>query len=345
MISGRRGEGPRPRSRRSVVLAGDIGGTNTRLAFFEVERQRLHLVSEAVFPSRSYQKLQQIIREFASSQSYRAEAACFGIAGPVNKGVVQTPNLPWTVVAAAIADEIGLTSIQLLNDLEANAYGIALLSAADTICINPGLSEPTRNRAVISAGTGLGEAGLFWTGQKHLVCASEGGHGDFAPRNDLEIELLCYLKRVFQHVSYERVLSGPGLVNIYSFLRDTGRAEEPEWLRLEMQISNPAAIISRAALAGKNVLCEQALDLFVSIYGAEAGNLGLRFMATDGVFLGGGIAPKIAPRLASAVFMESFTAKGRMSSLLQAMPVYIITNEKTALLGAALVAARSILNM
>ena len=327
-----------------MVLAGDIGGTNTRLAFFQVESQRLHLVSEAVFPSRSYQNLQQIVSEFASSQSYRAEAACFGIAGPVNKGVVQTPNLPWTVVAAAIADEIGLTSIQLLNDLEANAHGIALLSAGDTISINPGSPEPTGNRAVISAGTGLGEAGLFWNGQKHVVCASEGGHGDFAPRNDLEVELLCYLERQFQHVSYERVLSGPGLVNIYNFLRDTGRAEEPDWLRLEMQTSNPAAVISRAALAGKDALCQQALDLFVSIYGAEAGNLGLRFMATAGVFLGGGIAPKIAPRLASAVFMESFTAKGRMSSLLQAMPVYIITNEKTALLGAALVAAQSTRN-
>ncbi len=327
-----------------MVLAGDIGGTNTRLAFFEVESQRLHLVSEAVFPSRSYQNLQQIISEFTSSQSCRAEAACFGIAGPVSKGVVQTPNLPWTVVAAAIADEIGLTSIQLLNDLEANAHGIALLSAGDTICVNPGSPEPTGNRAVISAGTGLGEAGLFWNGQKHFVCASEGGHGDFAPRNGLEVELLCYLERQFQHVSYERVLSGPGLVNIYSFLRDTGRTEEPDWLRLEMQTSNPAAVISSTALAGKDALCQQALDLLVSIYGAEAGNLGLRFMATGGVFLGGGIAPKIAPRLASAVFIESFTGKGRMSSLLQAMPVYIITNEKTALLGAALVAAQSTRN-
>jgi glucokinase len=324
-----------------VVLAGDIGGTNTRLAFFQVESQRLHLVSEAVFPSRKYQNLQQIISEFSSSQNYRAEAACFGIAGPVNNGVVQTPNLPWTVVASAIANEIGLTYVQLLNDLEANAHGIELLSARDTICIHAGSPEATGNRAVISAGTGLGEAGLFWDGQNHLVFASEGGHGDFAPRNDLELELLRYLERQFEHVSYERVLSGPGLVNIYSFLRDTGRAEEPDWLRLEMQTGNPAAVISSAALAGNNPLCQKALDLFVSIYGAEAGNLGLRFMARGGVFLGGGIAPKIAPKLVSALFMESFTAKGRMSSLLQAMPVYIITNEKTALLGAALVAAQS----
>jgi len=324
-----------------VVLAGDIGGTNTRLAFFQVENHRLRLVSEAVFPSRKYQNLQQIIGEFSSSQNYRAEAACFGIAGPVNNGVVQTPNLPWTVVASTIANEIGLTYVQLLNDLEANAHGIELLSASDTICIQAGSAEATGNRAVISAGTGLGEAGLFWDGQKHLVFASEGGHGDFAPRNDLELELLRYLERQFEHVSYERVLSGPGLVNVYSFLRDTGRAEEPDWLRLEMQTSNPAAVISSAALAGNNPLCQKALDLFVSIYGAEAGNLGLRFMARGGVFLGGGIAPKIAPKLVSALFMESFTAKGRMSSLLQAMPVYIITNEKTALLGAALVAAQS----
>ena len=324
-----------------MVLAGDIGGTNTRLAFFQVENHRLRLVSEAVFPSRKYQNLQQIIGEFSSSQNYRAEAACFGIAGPVNNGVVQTPNLPWTVVASTIANEIGLTYVQLLNDLEANAHGIELLSASDTICIQAGSAEATGNRAVISAGTGLGEAGLFWDGQKHLVFASEGGHGDFAPRNDLELELLRYLERQFEHVSYERVLSGPGLVNVYSFLRDTGRAEEPDWLRLEMQTSNPAAVISSAALAGNNPLCQKALDLFVSIYGAEAGNLGLRFMARGGVFLGGGIAPKIAPKLVSALFMESFTAKGRMSSLLQAMPVYIITNEKTALLGAALVAAQS----
>jgi glucokinase len=325
-----------------VILAGDIGGTNARLALFDVQGQQMQLEHEESFRSHDYHALEEIVAAFARSQRHAIEAACFGVAGPVKNGVARTPNLPWVVEAARIADEIGLASVQLLNDLEANAHGIAVLAGGDTIRINAGSAGVKGNRAVISAGTGLGEAGMCWDGQRHCIFASEGGHGDFAARNELELELLRYLQRQFDHVSYERVLSGPGFVNIYRFLRDTGRGEEPAWLKHEIESGVPAAVIARAALDGKSALCEQALDVFVSIYGAEAGNLGLRIMATGGVFLGGGIAPKIASRLMSPLFMEAFTAKGRMRPLMQSIPVYIITNEKAALLGAARIAAQSL---
>jgi glucokinase len=326
----------------SVILAGDIGGTNARLALFEVQGRELKLVREGLFLSRNYEALEEIVSEFARSQQCRMEGACFGIAGPIKNAVARTPNLPWVVEAARIAAELGLASVQLLNDLEANAHGIGVLAGGDTICINAGSRDWNGNQAVISAGTGLGEAGICWDGERYRVLASEGGHGDFAARSDLEIELLCYLQRQFDHVSYERVLSGPGLVNIYNFLRDTGRGEEPAWLKQEIDSGVSAAVISRAALTGKSPLCVQALDLFVSIFGAEAGNLGLRLMAIGGVFLGGGIAPKIASKLTSPAFIEAFTAKGRMRVMMESMPIHIITNEKTALLGAARVAAQSL---
>jgi len=197
------------------------------------------------------------------------------------------------------------------------------------------MGTPVGNQAVVSAGTGLGEAGMYWDGTKHHVFACEGGHADFAPRNELETELLRYLRVRFGHVSYERIVSGPGLVNMFNFLRDTGRGVEPKWLADELLHSDPAAAISRAAIDGKCGLSEQALDLFVSIYGAEAGNLALKIMATGGIYLGGGIAPKMLPKLAGPLFMEGFLSKGRMQHLLEAIPVKVITNDKVALLGAA----------
>ena len=318
-----------------MILAGDIGGTHARLAFFDVNNGDFRLVSASVFPSREYSGLDEIVSHFVDSSSLRADAACFGVAGPVRNGRVETSNLPWTIEAKRLTEELKIKRALLINDLEANAWGISSLAAKDVVCLNQVKDRPVGNQAVIAAGTGLGEAGMYWDGTRHHIFACEGGHSDFAPRNELEIELLRYLAARYGHVSYERIVSGPGLVNVFHFLRDTGRGEEPKWLTDEMHTSDPAAAISRAAIDGKCPLCEHALDLFVSIYAAEAGNLALKLLATGGVYLGGGIAPKLVSKLAEPLFMQAFVGKGRMQPLLESMPVKVITNEQTALIGAA----------
>jgi glucokinase len=222
----------------------------------------------------------------------------------------------------------------LINDLEATGYGIAALDPEDLIALTQ-TAGAGGNQALIAAGTGLGEGGLYWDGTRHHVFPSEGGHSDFAPIGDLQIELYRYLYARYGHVSYERVLSGPGLVNVFEFLRDTGRGKVPLWLTEEMQKMDPAAAISAAAIDGKCGMCEQALDIFVSVFGAEAGNLGLKLKATGGVFLAGGIAPKILPKLVTPLFLDAFLGKGRLRHLMEVMPVKVITNDKLALLGAA----------
>jgi glucokinase len=254
---------------------------------------------------------------------------------------VVTPNLPWVVDAHELARDLKVPSVRLLNDLEANAYGIAALDAQDFVTLNPGAPGATGNAAVISVGTGLGEAGLFWNGETHLPFACEGGHADFAPRNALEAELMLWLQARHGRVSYERVLSGPGLLSIYEFLRDTGKGSEAPELREALRQGDGPAAISAAGLEGRDALCVKALDLFVSLYGAEAGNLALKVMATGGVYIGGGIAPKILKKLQAPAFLEAFADKGRMRPLLEAMPVKVITKDTAALLGAARVAAMS----
>ena len=322
-----------------MILAGDIGGTNARLAFFDVIDGHFRLVSASVFPSREYTGLDQIVSKFVDTAKVHPDAACFGVAGPVRNGRVEASNLPWIIESQRLADELKLERAVLINDLEANAWGIATLDPKDVVALNQVKGNPIGNQAVISAGTGLGEAGMYWDGSKHYIFATEGGHADFAPRNELEIDLFRYLSGRYGHVSCERVVSGPGLVNVFHFLRDTGRGSEPQWLTDEMAHADAAATISRAALAGKCALCEQALDLFVSVFAAEAGNLALKVMATGGVYLGGGIAPKMLAKLSGPLFMQAFAGKGRMQPLLEAMPVKVITNDKTALLGAARCAA------
>jgi glucokinase len=295
----------------------------------------LKLVNEAIYPSRDYPGLEEIVSTFVRQDSGPVDAACFGVAGPVREGRAQISNLPWAVETSRLSTELKLSSTFLINDLEAMAWGIGALQATDVVHLNAGSKNATGNRAVIAAGTGLGQAGMFWDGRQHQVFACEGGHTDFGPRNDLEIELLRYLLAKFGRVSYERVLSGPGLVNIYHFLRDTRRGDEPKWLAEAMTIGDPAAAISRAALQGKSPICEQALDIFVAIYGAEAGNLALKILATGGIFLTGGIAPKILPKLSSSIFLNAFLDKGRMRPLVESVPVQVIVNENTGLLGAA----------
>jgi glucokinase len=322
-----------------MILAGDIGGTNARLAFFDVTDGQFRLVTASVFPSSEFSGLDQIVSHFVTSSNLHADIACFGVAGPVRNGRVEASNLPWVVESKGLADELKIEKAILINDLEANAWGIATLDSKDVVSLNQVKGTPVGNQAVISAGTGLGEAGMYWDGTQHRIIACEGGHADFAPRNELEMDLFRYLSGRYGHVSYERIVSGPGLVNVFHFLRDTGRGTEPQWLTDQMLHADPAAVISRAALDGTSPLCEQALDLFVSVYGAEAGNLALTFMATGGVYLGGGIAPKIVAKLSGPLFMHAFTGKGRMQPLLETIPVKIITNDKTALLGAARCAA------
>jgi glucokinase len=323
-----------------MILAGDIGGTHTRLGFFDVANGLLRPSLVATFQSHEYSGLDEIVTKFVADSKLHADAACFGVAGPVLRGRVETPNLPWIIESKRLAQELRIASATVINDLEANAWGIAALEDKDLVSLNSPTSTTLGNQAVISAGTGLGEAGLYWDGMQFHVFASEGGHADFAPRNDLEIELLQYLGARFGHVSYERVVSGPGLANIFSFLRDTKRGTEPDWLPQEME-GDPAAAISQAAIQGRCSLCEQALDIFVSIYAAEAANLALKVKATAGVYLGGGIAPKILRKLTGPLFMQSFVSKGRMQALLESIPVKVINNESTALMGAARCAAES----
>jgi glucokinase len=322
-----------------MILAGDIGGTNARLAYFQPQNGRFQLISERVFPSRDHRGLGEIVTQFLDESGTRPEAACFGIAGPVRNGRVETSNLPWVIEQTVLANQIHLAATLLINDLEASAWGIGALGTEDLVTLNPGAGSVAGNQAVVAPGTGLGEAGLFWDGSRHHVFACEGGHTDFAPRGELQIELLRYLTAKFGHVSYERILSGPGLVNVYEFLCASGCGKESAELSAAMETGDPAAAISQAALSGKDSLAGKALDLWIAVYGAETSNLGLKIMSTGGLFLAGGISPKILPKLKGSLFMEAFLDKGRMRPLIEAMPVHVVTNEKAGLLGAARCAA------
>jgi glucokinase len=317
-----------------LILAGDVGGTTTRLAILRAAAGKLAILAHSAFASRDHGSLAVLVRAFVADAGQRPERACFGIAGPVRAGRVQTPNLPWLVDETELAGILKLEQVSLINDLQANAFGIPLLQDDDFTILNPGQPDPAGTIAVISAGTGLGETITFWDGTVHRPLPSEGGHADFAPRTDLETELLLYLRAEFGRVSYERVLSGPGLINLYRFLRDRRRLPESVAVTAAMAQGDAAAAISRAALDGNCPLCVATLTLFVSLFGAEAGNLALRGLATGGVYLGGGIAPKIIPLLQSPSFLLAFTAKGRLSPLLETIPVRVIRNEQTALLGA-----------
>jgi len=326
-------------SNPTCVLAGDIGGTKTRLAVCEVAGTRLQTLAEHSYPSQAYAALEDVIDEFLDSHPHRPEAACFGVAGPVRDEESRITNLPWHIRATAIASRFRLRRASLLNDLEATGWGIQALGEQDFHTLNPGNVNAAGNAAVIAAGTGLGEAGLYRAGDRLVPFGTEGGHTDFSPGSELEIELLRYLKARHTHVSWERVVSGPGLVTLHEFLCQHHAAQVPEWLHAEMQSGDPAAAISRAAQSGRDALCMAALGLFVHLYGVEAGNLALKIMATGGFYIGGGIAPKILQQLAGGDFMAAFCAKGRMRPLLEQMPVRVILNDRTALFGPAIVAA------
>lgn len=320
-----------------MILAGDIGGTKSRLAAFETEGNRLSCVVEKIYPSKEHNGLSEIVADFVKTEGIPARSACFGVAGPVREGRSKISNLPWIIDSRELATQLRLSKVGLINDLEAFAYGIDALESKDFVTISEGAPNAEGNMAVVSAGSGLGEAGLYWDGFRHHPFACEGGHTEFAPKNDVEVDLLKYLMNKYgqQHVSYERILSGPGVKNIYEFLRDTKLEEEPAWLKEQFNNAKDVpALISELALRDKAPICTRALSIFVSVFGSETGNCVLKFMATGGVFVAG-IAGKIVGKMKERAFMDSFLDKGRMKDLLEAVPIKIVLNEDSGLYGAA----------
>ncbi len=327
-----------------LFLAGDIGGTKTRLALVEVNGTQVVIRRETSYPSQRYAAFETLLGEFLSSGEGVSDAA-FGIAGPVQGGVAQATNLPWRIDSATLRQRFGFARCNLLNDLEATAYGLPALGEADLLTLQAGTPDTLGNAAVIAAGTGLGEAGLYWDGQTHRPFATEGGHATFSPRNALESSLLDHLQQrhnrhISEHVSWERVVSGMGLLELYTFLLGYRHTTTPSWLAEQMRGTDKAAVISAAALGGSDAVCVETMQLFVSLYGAEAGNLALKVMSRGGLYVGGGIAPKILPLLQTGTFLEAFLDKGRMRPLLAAMPVKVILNDRAALYGPALFAAQ-----
>ena len=323
----------------ALILAADVGGTKTNAALFSVHGRLLRPALRQSFPSRQFPSLEAILTQFLSAGGRRMRVRCasFGVAGPVVRGTCPATNLPWIVDQRRLTAslDIGASHLHVLNDLEAMAYGIERLSPESFVTINRGHPQAGGNRALIAAGTGLGEAMLWWDGQAHRPSPSEGGHTDFAPRTVVEMALLRRLWREHAHVSYERVLSGPGLVRLYRFLRQRSQAAEPEWLTAALRHRDAGAVITQTASARRDRCCRQAVEWFASLYGAEAGNLAMKALATGGVYLGGGIAPKMLPFLRHGGFMRAFLDKGRMRRLLAEMPVRVIVDEHAALLGAA----------
>ncbi len=322
--------------KHEILLAGDVGGTKTNLALYALEKRHLRELAFARYVSAEFPSLDSMVRDFLKHHPYKPAHAGFGVPGPVKNGKSVATNLPWVANADRVARTLGIDRVGLINDLVANALGIEGLRSRDLLTLNQGRANPKGTRALVSAGTGLGQSHLFWDGAAHHPSPSEGGHSDFAPRSRLQAHLFLHLHAKHGHVSWERLLSGRGLHNIYVFLKEHKGVREPAWLTAELKRGDKAAVISKAALEGRSALCGRALDLFLDIYGAQAGNVALSTWATGGVYIGGGIAPKIIARMKNGIFMSAFLDKGRLSPLLAEFPVRVILNDKTALLGAAL---------
>jgi glucokinase len=322
-----------------MILAGDIGATKVHLGLYRECDGGLQAVRDARFAVREFDGLDQVVRRFLRGAT--VSSAWFGVPGPVSEGRARMANLAWPVERRALQEELGLQKVGIVNDLEAAGHGLRKLTAGQLVTLNEGESRPHGAVALIAAGTGLGESFLTFDGTAHAPHPSEGSHADFAPRNDDEIDLLRHLRRKYGgRVSVERVASGLGLANIYSFLRDERRMEEPAWLSEELAACDDRnAVITAAAKAGRNALCEKTLEMFVSALGAEAGNLALKILSTRGIYVGGGIAPRIPELLKEGYFLQAFTDKGRLSHLLMDMPVHVITDRNASLLGVAAYAA------
>jgi glucokinase len=321
------------------VLAGDIGGTHARLGLVDVHDDRAELVAQRTYASAEYPGLEHIVQAFRAELQTPLERACFGVACPVIEDDCHPTNLPWKLDAHRLAGAIGIPRTVLINDFRAMGRGLRFLGSADLVALQQGRPAERAPIGLIGAGTGLGQAVLVWQGAGYDVLPSEGGHADFAPQHELQLGLAAYLADEFGHVSRERVVSGPGLVNVYRYLASTGDVPERTAVKAEMAQQDPAAVISRHGLAGSDELCRRALDLFVSVFGAQAGDLALAVLARGGVYIGGGIAPRIIPKLQDGGFIEAFRAKGRLSDFMTRVPVAVIVNEHVGLLGAAAVAA------
>lgn len=331
------------------ILAGDVGGTKTNLALIrlveDANGEEMVIERTARFPSSSHPSLNAIIREFLALLPAPPKLACagFGVPGPVEDGQAKPTNLSWGVDAAEIAEEFSIPKVEVINDLAANAYGIAELKPSDFASLVEGKPGAAGNRCVVSPGTGLGQAGLFWDGRRHRVWACEGGHSDFAPRNEVEIALLEFLIKKYGHVSAERVISGMGIENIYLFLRDSGRGKELPEVALARQTWDHGAVISEFANSGRCPMCVETIEIFVRCLAAECGNMALKSMALGGVFLGGGIPVKLLSHLQGIGFAHAFSDKGRLRPLLEEVPVRVILNDQAALLGAARYATDALL--
>jgi glucokinase len=323
-----------------MILAGDVGGTKVHLALYNFEGGRLRSLREQKYPAHEYASLGAVIEKFLEVDNVDRKdivAACFGVPGPVRAGRLKLTNLPWIIDTRELSQELSIDHIFLINDLEATGYGIPELAPDRIFTLHKGDSSAVGNRGLIAAGTGLGEAMLIWDGKsRHLPIASEGGHCDFAARTDQEVALLQYLRRTMNgRVSFERVVSGIGIKNVYAFLRDDQKMEEPTWLRERLQQEDPNAVIGECGENGSSAICAETLKIFSAAYGAESGNIALKVLAMGGMYLGGGIAPKILKTLQSGAFTEAFLDKGRLSPLLQSVPVRVILDDTCALLGAA----------
>ena len=317
-----------------MILAGDVGGTKVHLAIYDFANGKLKLVRDKLYRAKDYSGLQEIVKDFIVAE--KVTSACFGVPGPVREGRLRLTNLPWTLDSRELAANLKIEYVFLINDLQANGYGIAELTPEQVYTLSEGDARQMANRALISAGTGLGEAFMIWDGRDYVPYPSEGGHSDFAPRNEDEIDLLRFLKQKYAgRISFERVVSGQGLTNIYEFLREVRGLEETPELAERITSEDPNAVITETALAAKSELCEKTLDMFVSAYGAEAGNFALKILSLGGMYVGGGIAPRILEKLKDGTFMKAFTDKGRLSQLLVNTPVRVILESKTALMGAA----------
>ncbi|MBN1265761.1 MAG: glucokinase [Anaerolineales bacterium] len=322
-----------------MILAGDLGATKTHLAVFSPEKGPRHKLAEEKFQSRDFSSLEDLIHSFLDQVGYTIEVACFGVAGPVVNGEASITNLSWQLSEDTLAKKLHMKTVTLLNDLVAAATAVPVLEDSDFAVLNQGTTQHGGTIGVIAPGTGLGEGYLIWNGAAYQPYPSEGGHTDFAPTNKLEAELLRYLWKSYDHISYERLASGIGLPNIYAFLKETSYAESPSWLEKQLQeAEDQTPVLVNAALQKEDppAICRKTLEMFISILGAEAGNLALKVLATGGIYLGGGIPPRILSALHDGTFMQSFTAKGRFLPFMENIPVRIILHPETALFGASI---------
>ena len=326
---------------RATILAGDVGGTKSNLVLFEIHNGQLTELKKGIYPTKNYKSFVALSNLFLGNKRPPIDGVCLGVAGPVNKGKVQGTNFPWEISVDELRKGLGATWVTLINDMEANAYGLAALQHKDLEILKTG-SEIAGNAAIISSGTGLGEAGLFWDGMRYHPFATEGGHCDFSPRNDLDIELWRYLYQKYGHVSWERVVSGPGICDIYDFLRQYRNQPEPKEFFEGNLKEECAKVITKAALEATDSVCAETLELYIRFLATEAAQLALKTKATGGIYIGGGIVPKILKGIDKEKFHKNFVQSGRMNPLLETIPVTIVQNEEAALLGAAFYGAMSV---